>query len=112
MPSQMFTTLCRPWVEHFIHLSFIVVVAAAIAGAVHVALDLWSKWKLLRHPATREATNAAAPADILGPLKDLIEALTKAPSWFALFVAGLALVWVASSQIPQICPPATETART
>lgn len=112
MPMQLFTTLCRPWVEHFIHLSFIVIVAAVVAGAVHVALDLWSKWKLLRHPATREAIDATAPGDILGPLKDLIEALAKAPSWFALFIAGLALVWVAGSQIPQICRAGTEAART
>jgi hypothetical protein len=43
---------------------------------------------------------------ILEVLKGLIEALGKAPAWFALFLAGLFLFWLAGETYVDACKPA------
>ena len=48
---------------------------------------------------------------ILEALKGLIDALGKAPAWFALFLAGLFLFWIASNVYVEACKPAEPVVR-
>lgn len=84
----------------------------SLAAAVFSQLVLW-------FAAIREALagkqgahiNESVPASagidkILEAAKGLVESLTKAPTWLAMFLCGLALVWLSLSQLDGRCAAA------
>lgn len=83
-------------------------IVALVVAVLETGLTLWSKVAAARaapegSPA-RAAADSAAIAKLLEALKGLLEALTKLPAWIAIFLAGLALLWI-SSQQPDACAP-------
>lgn len=92
---------CAAWTEAFLNLAYWTLVAAAVLGALYVVAAVIAAFR--RPPPA--ALDREGGGGVIEAVTGLIETLTKAPAWFALFVAGLALVWVASSQIPAICRP-------
>lgn len=100
MTSLFEVAFCKNWVDWFLLLAWWMLIAGLVLGVGYVVVDLLSKWNARKAIANRTGAEAA---EILPALGGLIEALTKAPSWFALFAAGLGLIWVASSQIPDMC---------
>lgn len=42
---------------------------------------------------------------MVNALKGLIDSLSAAPTWLAVFAAGLIIVWVAGNTLPRICEP-------
>jgi hypothetical protein len=88
-------------------------VLALLLAVASTALDLWIKWK-----AARAAQDVAAvegdvnlkgilpvTADMIKILTSFVESLAKLPVWFALFVAGMALVWLTTVDVPSVCEP-------
>ena len=80
--------------------------AALVALIAETLLALWSKFAAARATPqadpSRTATDLTAAAKLLEALKGLLESLTKLPAWVAIFLAGLALLWMAA-QRPEIC---------
>jgi heme exporter protein D len=50
------------------------------------------------------AAGAVDPVKLLEALKGVLEALKGLPAWIAVFLAGLALLWIAARQ-PEACAP-------
>lgn len=86
--------------------AFILAFALAVISTV---LDLLVKWQAARAGGAAEgmSTKAIAPVtpDLLKALTTLLESLAKLPVWFALFLAGLALVWLTTVNVPSVCKP-------
>lgn len=53
--------------------------------------------------AAKTATANSGAGPVLTALKGLIEALSNAPPWIALFGGGLALFWIAGTVQPDMC---------
>lgn len=101
---------CQEQAKDFLNLAYWILIGGVLIGATYSGFDIWSKVMAARAPKPTGDPQAAGAID-LGPIKDLIEALTKAPPWFALLVVGLGTLWIASTQIPKMCqPPATKSA--
>lgn len=101
------TGLCNLPLNFILWAAFAFIVAALIIGAI-------SAVKSLRNPASPSAVFTTASdqpiAPIIEALKGLIEALGKAPAWFALFLAGLFLFWLASEVYVDACKPVAPVA--
>jgi len=86
--------------------AFILAFALAV---ISTALDLWVKWQAARAGSASDAftTKGIAPVtpDLLKALTSFLEGLAKLPVWFALFLAGLALVWLTTVNVPSVCEP-------
>jgi hypothetical protein len=77
------------------------VIAAIVISVLTVAERIAV---LLRRPATGEgAGGSAGVASFLDSLKGLIAALAAAPPWFAIFLAGVLLLWCAGKFSPGMC---------
>lgn len=86
--------------------AFILAFALAVISTV---LDLWVKWQAAKAGGGSEgiATKGIAPVapDLLKALATFLESLAKLPVWFALFLAGMALVWLTTVNVPSVCEP-------
>jgi hypothetical protein len=75
-----------------------------------------SAWKSIRSTPTgidpRANINNAQIVPILEALKGLIEALGKAPAWFALFLAGIFLFWLSGEIYVKACKPVAALTKT
>jgi len=80
----------------FVYLALVIAVVETLAA---IALAFMK-------PANGPApANADAAAKLLEALKGVLEALVKLPRWVAIFLAGLALLWIAGEG-PGLCDPA------
>ena len=79
-----------------------VYLALAIAVVETLAAIALAFMKPSTGPAARDA---GAAAKLLDALKGVLEALVKLPRWVAIFLAGLALLWIAGER-PGLCDPA------
>ena len=86
--------------------AFILAFALAV---ISTALDLLVKWQTARAGGAADAitTKGIAPVtpDLIIALTTFLESLAKLPVWFALFLAGLALVWLTTVNVPSVCEP-------
>lgn len=86
--------------------AFILAFALAV---ISTALDLLLKWQAARAGVAADAmtTKGIAPVtpDLIKALTTFLESLAKLPVWFALFLAGLALVWLTTVNVPSVCEP-------
>ena len=84
--------------------AFILAFALAVISTV---LDLLVKWQAARAGGAADAitTKGIVPVtpDLLKALTTFLESLAKLPVWFALFLAGLALVWLTTVNVPSVC---------
>jgi hypothetical protein len=87
--------------------AFILAFALAV---ISTGIDLWAKVEAAKADGAGEGITAkgfpAVTPDIAKVLKDFLEGLAKLPIWFFLFLAGMALVWLSTVNIPNICEPA------
>lgn len=87
--------------------AFILAFALAVISTV---LDLLVKWQAAKAGGAADAmtTKGIAPVtpDLLKALTTFLESLAKLPVWFALFLAGMALVWLTTVNVPSVCAPA------
>jgi len=105
-------TWCADYAGFALFLAEAFLVLALAVAVVETALALWAKLVVLRQgPATaRVAAKAAAvdPIKLVDALKGLLETLKGMPAWVTIFLAGLALLWMAG-QTPEICAPELST---
>ena len=99
-----FASLCGG----FFHLPSWFLWLALIAAAVETGLALWAKWLILKKgPTTPFLDKDPDPDDkwarFLEALTKLLESLKGMPAWIAIFLAGLALLWLVG-EYPQLCP--------
>ena len=85
----------------FLWLSLIMAFLAALTDIVVKIAPLFPRgaYPPVRGPA------ATDPVKFIDALKALVEALTKAPAWIAMFLAGVALLWIANQAYTGICQP-------
>jgi hypothetical protein len=81
-------------------------ILALLVALVETALALWAKLQAARKgPEVAQkgiANPAVDPVKLLEALKAVLDALKGLPSWIAIFLAGLALLWMAG-QRPKNC---------
>lgn len=73
----------------------------AILIALLTVLERFAALKKV--PAMHEAGGSVGVATYLDSLKGLIAALTAAPPWFAIFLAGVLLLWCSEKFSPDGC---------
>jgi hypothetical protein len=86
-------------------------VLALLLAVASTALDLWIKWKAARAAQVVTAAEGnvnlkgilPVTPDMIKILTSFVESLAKLPVWFALFVAGMALVWLTTVDVPSVC---------
>lgn len=78
------------------------IVAGIVLGIV---LALANVYIALRPPAGGSANREGVvpPTAVLDAIRAFIQALTSAPTWFALFGGGVLLLWMAGNAVPEIC---------
>lgn len=93
--------LCHSNMVYVLALAFLI--ASLVLASASALLTLIQAMKT---PAARSAAFAGEmpAAPFIDALKGLVEALTKAPAWFAIFLAGVLLLWMAES-IHAECKP-------
>lgn len=92
---------CAGWIDEFLGIAYVMLWIALVLGALYVLASVIGAFRKPPRVDGREDGGG-----VIDAVTGLVAALAKAPAWFALFIAGLALLWVASSQIPAICRPA------
>lgn len=102
-------------------------ILALVLATAHVVIALVGKWRKDKAEAAklaaearalREASDGTLPEgvtrsllptgelpgpDVLKALTGLLDSLAKAPVWFFLFLGGMALVWLADLDVPEVC---------
>jgi hypothetical protein len=81
-------------------------ILALLVALVETALALWAKLQAARKgpEAVQKgiANPAVDPVKLLEALKAILDALKGLPSWIAIFLAGLALLWMVGQE-PKAC---------
>ena len=84
--------------------AFWLAIGLAVANAL---VDLYIKWNSRpKKPQKNDDTNerlAGTTSEIIKAATGLIDSLAKAPVWFFLFVSGMALIWISTVDVPEIC---------
>jgi hypothetical protein len=84
-------------------------ILAFVLAVISTGVELWIKWKAAHAGPSPEGmtTKGIAPVtpDLLKALTAFLESLAKLPVWFALFLAGMALVWLTTVDVPSVCEP-------
>jgi hypothetical protein len=88
--------------------------ASLIAAVLWAAAVILAKFLELRAAGGIQPLPDGQPTSplnaVITAIAGLIDSLAKAPVWFAIFVAGLALLWVSTATVSSACsPPADET---
>jgi hypothetical protein len=78
----------------------ILALVMAVIGSIIWCLE---KFGWIGPKGENRVTSSAAT--FLDALKGLIEALTKAPPWYAAFLAGCLLIWAVIGQADKLCKP-------
>lgn len=81
------------------------VVAALIIGALLGAVRIINAYRQ-RENDPDEDVWARTPTPwqtIIAAIAGLVDSLTKAPTWLAMFGGGLLLLWMAGNAVPQFC---------
>jgi hypothetical protein len=93
--------------------AFILAIGLAVLSAL---VETYARFRAIKVAAggNPPANFGVAPSpDFLKAVIALIDSLAKAPVWFFLFVAGMALVWLSTIDLPRVCmptPPPTASA--
>jgi hypothetical protein len=109
LPPQV-AAWCADYAGFALFLAEAFLVLALVVAVVETGIALWAKFVATRPGpvADRMAANAALPPvdpiKLIEALKALLETLKGLPAWIAIFLAGLALLWMAG-QTPDICTP-------
>ena len=75
-----------------------------LAIAFAVAETIAALWIKARTPPSGETKTLTPINAILDALKGVLEALKDLPAWIAMFLAGVALLWMAGQRIEKPCP--------
>ena len=78
------------------------IVAGIVLGIVLAVANVYIA---LRPPAAGRDNREGVvpPTAVLDAIRGFIQALTSAPTWFALFGGGVLLLWMAGNAVPDIC---------
>jgi hypothetical protein len=101
---------CDTYGAHALILAKVFIALALILALVETVITLWAKIEAARQGPASAATPAAKglaaanvdPVKLIEALKNLLESLKALPAWIAIFLAGLALWWIAGQQ-PEAC---------
>lgn len=111
---------CSDYSEFALGLAKWFLIISLVVAVVETAIALWAKFESARKSdAAARGVTASAGADpaawakLLEALKGVLETLKGLPAWIAIFLAGLALLWIAARR-PEACPqpPARPNAET
>lgn len=101
------TRFCTDQLDWVFWLAIAFLAASLLLGALSALKSLMAQPPESEDPDKIRSSdlNGQAIGPILEALKGLIEALGKAPAWFALFLAGLFLFWLAGNTYVAACKP-------
>lgn len=110
------TDFCALYLSNVPFIAKTFMVAALIVAVLGALVGIYQALKAAPpQPPTEAVALAQANASALTPLVEaltkLLEALAKGPAWFAMFLAGLLLFWIAGEAHRKVCPPASAMAR-
>jgi hypothetical protein len=88
------------YVNSLFELGWVFVLASFVVAILTALVALWNA---VNAPTKINNGLVPDPVKALDSLKALITALVDAPAWFAMFLAGVALIWLATSIVPGIC---------
>ena len=88
---------CTDIVDFTFGLGWWFIIVALVAAAAMAAVEAYAKLRAANATRGRghEGITEEKATALLGALKDLLIALGNLPAWFALFLAGGALIWFA-----------------
>jgi hypothetical protein len=86
---------CTDIVDFTFHWGRWFIIAALVAAAAMAAVEAYAKYAAAKAAQGRSDFDAGTATAFLGALKDLLIALGNLPAWFAIFLAGGALIWFA-----------------
>ena len=86
------------FIEAFLWIALVAALIGTVAEIVLKIAPLFGKAR--DYPPAARTAAPVDPVKFLDALKGLIDALTKAPAWVAIFLAALALLWAAKNFMP------------
>jgi hypothetical protein len=102
--SAWATDFCNAYGDILLYAALAFLLFALLLAVGNGIAALRREWKTTTADAISE-TDVGDPAKFLDALKGLVDALAKAPAWFAMFLGGALLLWVASGLAGRICVP-------
>lgn len=100
---------CKDYSPNLFLLAQLFLVAALVLGVILAIMAALAARSAVQMQAT-ESTKSPITA-FLDSLKGFIEALKDAPTWLAMFAAGILLLWMAGMGTPDYCKPKTQTVK-
>lgn len=102
-----FWSLCQSWLAlptAFLWLAFAVAVVESFVTILAKLASLSARPKPAEDDAGHAGmvANPEAWAKLVDAFRGLLEGLTKLPAWVAIFLAGMALLWLVG-EYPQLC---------
>lgn len=86
------------YIDSLFNLGWLFIVVSLGLAILTVLVALWKEINM-----TRQGITKGSASSFLDSLKGVIEALANAPKWFAIFLAGCALIWLSTTVVPNIC---------
>jgi hypothetical protein len=106
--NPAFEAKCFTLMSRFLdYADWFIWLALWIAGITAVVAAIVTIINVLRGQKKENPEAGRGVADVITATRDLIDSLAKAPSWFAMFLAGVLLLWIASYAANNQCtvPP-------
>ena len=92
------------WCDYYGAFLFVVGAVLIVASGIAALLEIASALRTKRMAADITETTVADSVKALEAFKGVLEAIKGLPPWIPIFLAGLALVWLAG-QRPEACTP-------
>lgn len=102
-PAAWIADYCNAYGDRLLEITVAFLGVALVLGVVSSVLGIAKEWSKTE-PSDRQLTRQIGdPTKFMDALKGLVEALAKAPAWFALFLGGALLLWMAGSFAGSVC---------
>ncbi|HEX8365021.1 MAG TPA: hypothetical protein VF603_07040 [Allosphingosinicella sp.] len=102
--SAWVTDFCNAYGDIIVYTALAFLVVALLLALGNGIAALRRTWNAT-DTNTNFTDNVGDPVKFLDALKGLVDALAKAPAWFAMFLGGALLLWVASGLAEKLCLP-------
>ena len=95
---------CGTYLDIVIVIAIIFLIVALLIGSISAINALIRVLRTPRVPgAMTEIGGLPGPGSVIDAIRGLVDALTRAPAWFALFLAGVLLFWLAGKAVGDQC---------
>jgi hypothetical protein len=96
------------YIDSLFNLGWLFIVVSLGLALLTVLVALWKEINTTRQGSPHLTKGSAS--GFLDSLKGVIEALANAPKWFAIFLAGCALIWLSTTVVANMCEISSQAA--